>query len=77
MPFIMTVATFFLIIFFLKNLKLNLFFALIVFLFFFIFQIKNNHYFFDRYKIFIKEVLPVENKINDGSCSQPVAGDMP
>jgi O-antigen ligase len=65
MPFIMTLATFFLIFFFLKNFKLNLSVALIIFLLFFFFQIKNNRYFFDRYKIFIKEVSPVENKIND------------
>ena len=65
MPFIMTLGTLFLIFFFLKNFKLNLSVALIIFLLFFIFQIKNNRYFFDRYKIFIKEVSPVENKIND------------
>jgi O-antigen ligase len=65
MPFIMTLGTFFLIFFFLKNFKLNLSVALIIFLLFFIFHIKNNRYFSDRYKIFIKEVTPVENKIND------------
>jgi O-antigen ligase len=65
MPFIMTLGTLFLIFFFLKNFKLNLSVAIIIFLLFFIFQIKNNRYFFDRYKIFIKEVYPVENKIND------------
>ena len=65
MPFIMTLGTLFLIFFFLKNFKLNLSVAIIIFLLFFIFQIKNNRYFFDRYKIFIKEVSHVENKIND------------
>jgi O-antigen ligase len=65
MPFIMTIGTFLLIFFFLKNFKLNLFVALIIFVFFFTFQLKNNNYFFDRYNIFIKEVLPVEKKIND------------
>jgi len=65
MPFIMTIGTLFFLFFFLKNFKLNLAAALIIFVFFFTFQLKNNNYFFDRYNIFIKEVFPVEKKIND------------
>ena len=65
MPFIMTIGTLFFLFFFLKNFKLNLAAALIIFVIFFTFQLKNNNYFFDRYNIFIKEVLPVEKKINN------------
>jgi O-antigen ligase len=65
MPFIMTIGTFLLIFFFLKNFKLNLSVALIIFVIFFTFQLKNNNYFFDRYNFFIKEILPIEKKIND------------
>jgi O-antigen ligase len=65
MPFIMTIGTLFFLFFFLKNFKLNLAAALIIFVFFFTFQLKNNNYFFDRYNIFIKEVLSVEKKINN------------
>ena len=65
MPFIMTIGTLFFLFFFLKNFKLNLAAALIIFAIFFTFQLKNNNYFFDRYNIFIKEVLPVEKKIDN------------
>jgi len=65
MPFIMTIGTLFFLFFFLKNFKLNLAAALIIFVIFFTFQLKNNKYFFDRYSIFLKEILPVEKKIND------------
>ena len=65
MPFIMTIGTLFFLFFFLKNFKLNLAAALIIFVIFFTFQLKNNNYFFDRYNIFIKEVLPVEKKIDN------------
>ena len=65
MPFIMTIGTLFFLFFFLKNFKLNLAAALIIFVIFFTFQLKNNNYFFDRYNIFIKEVFPVEKKINN------------
>jgi len=65
MPFLMTLATFFLVFFFLNNLRLNLFIALVIFLFFFIFQIINNNYFNSRYKIFIKEIYQNE-KIENG-----------
>jgi O-antigen ligase len=61
----MTIGTLFFLFFFLKNFKLNLAAALIIFIIFFTFQLKNNKYFFDRYSIFIKEVLPVEKKINN------------
>ena len=65
MPFIMTIGTLFFLFFFLKSFKLNLAAALIIFVIFFTFQLKNNNYFFDRYNIFIKEVFPVEKKINN------------
>ena len=65
MPFIMTIGTLFFLFFFLKSFKLNLAAALIIFVIFFTFQLKNNNYFFDRYNIFIKEVLPVEKKIDN------------
>jgi hypothetical protein len=62
MPFIMTVSTFFLTIIFLKNFRYKFSIALIFFLFFFVFQILNNKYYFDRYKTFISDVeIKIDN----------------
>ena len=62
MPFIMTIATFFLLIIFLKTLRFKLGIGLIIFLLFFVFKIKESNYFFERYKIFINVVVPQEKK---------------
>ena len=62
MPFIMTLATFFLLIIFLKNLRFKLGIGLIIFLLFFVFKIKESNYFFERYKIFINVVVHHEKK---------------
>jgi O-antigen ligase len=62
MPFIMTLATFFLSIIFVKTLRFKLGIGLIIFLLFFVFKIKESNYFFERYKIFINIVVPQEKK---------------
>ncbi len=65
MPFIMAIATFFLLILFLKNFRTELAIAFIIFLLFFFYQIKKNNYFFERYNTFINQVIIKEKKIED------------
>ena len=62
MPTIMTLATFFLSIIFLKTLRFKLGIALIIFSLFFVYKIKESNYFFERYKTFINIVVPQEKK---------------
>ena len=65
MPFLMTIASFFLLFFFLNNFRLNLFIALVIFLSFFIFQIINNAYFSSRYNTFVNEISKREVKFEN------------
>lgn len=65
MPFIMTIATLFLTVIFLKNFRYKLSIALIFFLFFFIFQVSKNDYFSSRYKTFISQIEIKKNIIED------------
>jgi O-antigen ligase len=65
MPFIMTIATFFLTVILLKNFRYKLSIALIIFLFFFIFQISKNNYFSNRYAAFIGHIEIKEKNIED------------
>lgn len=70
MPFIMTIATFFLTVIFLKNFRYKLSFALIFFLFFFIVQISKNDYFSKRYGAFISQIEIKEKNIEDNISSK-------
>ena len=57
MPFIMAFSTFFLLIIFIKKFRLNFGLIIVIFLFIFFYQIKEDQIFNYRYKAFINQII--------------------